>query len=89
MESRSQHYHRMVGLNADWSVSDVNLDVLEKTLRLTVEYVGQGVVCPDRGISCAMKDYGLLPKSWSMWYESLSPHVEARGLSNEQATYAS
>jgi hypothetical protein len=41
MESLSHHYHRMVGLNADWSVSDVKLDVPEKTLRLTVEYVGQ------------------------------------------------
>ncbi|MFY8058567.1 MAG: ISL3 family transposase [Planctomycetaceae bacterium] len=63
MESLSQHYHRMVGLNADWSVTDVKLDVAEKMLRLTVEYVGQGVVCPDCGTSCAMKDHAA-ERSW-------------------------
>jgi hypothetical protein len=53
----------MVGMNADWSVSDVKLDVLEKTLKLTVEYVGQRVVCPDCGTSCAMKDHAA-ERSW-------------------------
>jgi hypothetical protein len=31
---------------------------------------------------------GLLPKKWSMWYESLEPRSEAKGLSDEQETEA-
>ena len=27
---------------------------------------------------------GLLPKKWSIWYESLKPRAEAKGLSDEQ-----
>jgi hypothetical protein len=41
MESLSHYYHRMVGLTADWSVTDVKQEVSEKMLRLTVEYVAQ------------------------------------------------
>lgn len=56
MNSLAQHYQHMVGLNMDWSISDMQLDVGERVLRLTLEFVVPRVVCWDCGASCAMKD---------------------------------
>ena len=34
MDSLSRHYHQMVGLNDDWNIEDVQLDVDKQTLTL-------------------------------------------------------
>lgn len=63
MDSLSQHYHRLVGLNEDWAVGDVHLDLEQKTLTLSLEFVGPNVVCPECGVRCAMKDHAA-ERSW-------------------------
>jgi len=40
MDSLSRHYHQMVGLNDDWSIEDVQLDVHKQTLTLELQIVG-------------------------------------------------
>ncbi len=32
MNPLSRHYHQLVGLNQDWVIADVQLDVAEKTM---------------------------------------------------------
>jgi hypothetical protein len=36
----SRHYHQLVGLNQDWVIADVQLDVRNRTLTLPLEFVG-------------------------------------------------
>lgn len=57
MDSLSQHYHQMVGLNEDWTIEDVKLDLGSQTLTLSLEYVGQQVECPECREKCGMKDH--------------------------------
>jgi transposase len=63
MDKLSRHYHQLVGLNSDWSISDVQLDVQNRTLILSLEFVGTCVVCPECGAACAMKDHAA-ERSW-------------------------
>lgn len=57
MDSLSGHYHRMVGLDADWAITGVDLNTDTQTLTLALEYVGKRVVCPECNQACAMKDH--------------------------------
>jgi len=59
MSSLSKHYHQMVGLNDDWIISDVELDVEAQKLTLVLEFVGNQVTCPECGVDCSMKDHAL------------------------------
>jgi transposase len=63
MDALSLHYHQLVGLNSDWAISDVQLDVQNRTLILSLEFVGTRVVCPECGAACAMKDHAAA-RSW-------------------------
>ena len=63
MSSLSQHYHQMVGLNDDWIISDVELDVEAQRLTLSLEFIGNQVTCPECGAGCSMKDHARL-RSW-------------------------
>lgn len=63
MDSLSSHYHRMVGLNEEWAISDVDLDVEGQQLKLILEFVGEAPTCPDCGDRCAMKDHAP-ERSW-------------------------
>ncbi|MEP3477827.1 MAG: transposase family protein [Fuerstiella sp.] len=56
MDSISRHYHQMVGLNDDWGIDSVDLDVAAQTLKLQLEFVGAKVACPDCGNQCSRKD---------------------------------
>ena len=58
MNPLSRHYHQLVGLNQDWVIADVQLDVRNKTLTLPLEFVGDHVVCPECGATSSMKDHG-------------------------------
>ena len=63
MDSLSRHYHQLVGLNQDWVIADVQLDVENRTLTLSLEFVGDRVVCPECGAVCSMKDHAS-ERSW-------------------------
>ena len=63
MNSLSQHYHQLMGLNQDWVISDVQLDVQKRMLTLPLEFFGDCVVCPECGLVCAMKDHAA-ERSW-------------------------
>jgi transposase len=63
MNPQSRHYHELVGLNQDWVIADVQLDVRNKTLTLPLEFVGDHVVCPECGATCSMKDHAA-ERSW-------------------------
>jgi hypothetical protein len=47
----SRHCHQLAGLNSDWAISHVQLDVQRQTLTLSLEFVGTRVVCPECGLS--------------------------------------
>lgn len=63
MDSLSDHYHRMVGLDANWSIANVDLNTESQTLTLTLKYTGKGVVCPECDQTCAKKDHAA-ERSW-------------------------
>jgi len=63
MSLLSQHYHQMVGLNDDWIISDVELDVEAQKLILNLEYIAEQVVCPECGAGCSKKDHAP-ERSW-------------------------
>lgn len=63
MNLLSQHYHQLVGLNHDWAIADVQLDVRNKTLTLPLEFVSGHVVCPECGVACPMKEHAT-ERSW-------------------------
>ncbi len=63
MDSLSRHYHQLVGLNQDWVIADVQLDVENRTLTLSLEFLGDRVVCPECGATCSMKDHAA-ERSW-------------------------
>jgi len=47
----------MVGLDSNWSILDVDLNLESQTLTLALEYVGKRVVCPECEQACAKKDH--------------------------------
>lgn len=57
MDLLSAHYHQMVGLDENWRIADVDLDVELRVLNLSLEYVGRAVVCPECKKQCAKKDH--------------------------------
>jgi len=57
MDVSSRHCHQLAGLNSDWAISHVQLDVQRQTLTLSLEFVGTRVVCPECGAECSMKDH--------------------------------
>jgi hypothetical protein len=63
MNPLSRHYHQLVGLNQDWVIADVQLDVRNKTLTLPREFVGDHVVWPECWSMCSMKDLAA-ERSW-------------------------
>ena len=54
MDVLSRHYHQLAGLNSDWAISHVQLDVQSQTQTLSLEFVGTRVVCPECGAECSM-----------------------------------
>lgn len=63
MDPLAHHYHRMVGLDRNWSISNVDLNMDSQTLTLALEYVGKRVICPECDESCARKDHAA-ERSW-------------------------
>ena len=57
MDSLSRHYHEMVGLNDDWNIEDVQLDVDKQTLTLGLQFVGLRMRCPECRSICSIEDH--------------------------------
>lgn len=53
----------MVGLDANWSIGNVDLNTESQTLTLALEYIGKRVVCPECDQACAKKDHAA-QRSW-------------------------
>lgn len=53
----------MVGLDANWSIANVDLNTESQTLTLALEYIGKHVVCPECDQACAKKDHAA-ERSW-------------------------
>lgn len=53
----------MVGLDANWSIANVDLNTESQTLTLALEYIGKRVVCPECDQTCAKKDHAA-ERSW-------------------------
>lgn len=63
MDSLSDHYHRMVGLDSNWSITSVDLNTESQTLTLALEYVGKRVACPECDQLCSKNDHAA-ERSW-------------------------
>jgi len=57
MDVLSSHYHQLAGLNSDWAISHVQLDVHSKMLTLSLGFVATRVLCPECRTERAMKDH--------------------------------
>ena len=47
----------------NWAISHVQLDVQNRTLTLSLKFVGTPVLCPECGVACLMKDHAA-ERSW-------------------------
>lgn len=57
MQVLSRHYHQCLGLNSDWAISHVKLYVQSQTLTMFLEFVGNRVVCRERGVECPVEHH--------------------------------
>jgi hypothetical protein len=55
MKPLSRQSHKLVSLNQDLVIADVQLDVEKRTLTLPLEFVGDYVVYPECGVACSME----------------------------------
>ena len=63
MNPLSRHDHQRLGLNHDRVIADVQLDVRNETLTLSLEFVSDRVVCPECGAACPMQDHAVT-RTW-------------------------
>jgi len=57
MDSLKAHYRLLLGLDKTWDVTSVDLNVGSKSVTISLEYRGQGGVCPECGVACGLKDH--------------------------------
>jgi transposase len=63
MDDLRRHYGLLLGLNSDWLVTEVDLDVAGKRVSILLEHVGKALVCPECGVACATHDHAP-PRRW-------------------------
>jgi transposase len=63
METLSRHNHQLAGLNSDWAMSHLQLDVQNRKLTMSREFFGTRVVRPECGVASAIKDHAA-ERSW-------------------------
>jgi transposase len=57
MENLDHHYAQLLGLQSPWEVTDVNLDLEHKRVRIRLEHPnGVAVKCPECGCECTIAD---------------------------------
>lgn len=58
------HYQQLLGLVKPWKITDINLDVAEQRLDITLEWPrGRKAPCPECGRPCGLKDH-LPARTW-------------------------
>jgi len=57
METLKSHYSQLLGLDKRWEVVSIELSVSAKSLTISLEYRGQGGVCPECKAECGLKDH--------------------------------
>jgi transposase len=57
MQSTTEHYRLLLGLNDSWDVVRVDLTLEAKRVDIFLEYVGKGGVCPDCGAAVPLADH--------------------------------
>ena len=57
MRSLTGHYGALLGLDESWNVTGVELSVMEKRVVISLEFVGNGVICPECSARCSLKDH--------------------------------
>ena len=57
MESLSAHYRLLLGLNDDWAVDDVDLQLDDKRVLIELRFVGTVATCPLCSAQCSFKDH--------------------------------
>lgn len=58
MSELTEHYRRLLGLDAAWEVGRVDFQPDEKRVEITVAHGGGRLACPECGRSCARADTG-------------------------------
>lgn len=56
-DSLHAHYARLLGLSEDWRVDGVDLQISERRVTISLEFVGRRAVCPECGAACPLKDH--------------------------------
>lgn len=57
MDALKSHYRQLLGLDENWIVTSVDLCLHEKRVVIRLEYVGNGVTCPDCSKACSVRDH--------------------------------
>ncbi len=63
MDVLKSHYRQLLGLNASWIVTSVDLDVQRKRVVIEVEHVANQVTCPQCSQACSIYDHAPL-REW-------------------------
>lgn len=59
-----RHYGQLLGIESPWRVREVKLELAGKRVEIGLEWTpGKGLLCPECGAGCAMKDY-LPERTW-------------------------
>jgi len=54
----SKHYSQLLGLNSPWRITDINMNIEEQRIDLTIQWPkGKRVLCPECGKACGIKDH--------------------------------
>ncbi len=68
------HYGRLLGLDENWGVTDVALDLEGKKVEIFIEYRAKAGICPECGSLCGVRDR-LAERTWrhldTMQFETL------------------
>src|SRR6056297_714526 len=57
MELTEKHYEQLLGLDAQWKVIEVDLDIGDLRVDVYVEYHGDTLPCPECGSDCGIYDH--------------------------------
>jgi transposase len=59
-----RHYGQLLGIESPWKVGEVKLELTEKKVEINLVWTGgEGLRCPECGVTCATKDY-LPERTW-------------------------
>lgn len=60
MDTLTEHYRLLLGLDASWEVADIVLSLEDQRVEIHLEHRGDRVACPECGASCPIADHAPL-----------------------------